>query len=411
MNPPDSRYAVLRNRDFRLFISGLMALSIGMGAQGTAIGWDVYARTGRVDAIGLTAALEALPMLALTLPAGYLADRFDRRIVSSLCLSVAVLCSLGLLAVSWTDGPLGWMFGLLFVDACAMTLARPSRGALLPVIVPREQLARAVTWRTSLMQIAGISGPALGGLLAWLWLPSAYLACAIGAAVAACTLLPIRARQQPMERPERPWKAIVEGLRHLFRTKLLLAASSLDLFAVLLGGATYLLPVFARDILGVGEWGLGVLRAAPAAGAAVMGFTLAHLPPMRHAGRNLILCVVGFGLATIGFGLSTNFWLSAAMLFLTGVFDNVSVVVRGTLLQLLSPDELRGRVTAANWIFVGSSNQIGGVESTLVAAAIGPIGSVVAGGLGSVLVAGVVALWVPSLRRYGALGDLPSKRA
>lgn len=396
---------VLRNRNFRVFMAGVVMMSLGAGAQTMAIGWEIYARTGEVMTLGITALLEAIPMLLLTLPAGYLADRFDRRRVAGVALAIAALNSLGLAYLSWTSGPIPWIYLLVGMDATALTLARPSRGALLPTLVPSKMLADAIMWRSSIMQLTGVVGPALGGLIISLWPTGAYLFCTCGFLIGITTMLALESKQTLMAKGVSPVKSVLEGIGFLLKTRVLFAACSLDLLAVLLGGATYLLPVFTRDVLHAEPWAYGVMRAAPALGASAMALWLANRAPMRHAGRAMLWSVAGFGVATIGFGLSRNVWLSAGFLFFTGLFDFVSVVVRSTLLQLLTPDEMRGRVTAANWIFVGSSNQLGGVESSTVAKFVGPVASVVIGGIGSIFVAGAAALAAPELRRVGSLRD------
>lgn len=396
-------YAVLRQRDFRLYITSVMLATLGIGAQSTVLGWEVYVRSGRVESILHQATIEALAMLLFTLPAGYIADRFDRRIVSAVCFMGGAVASLCLAWLSIAEAPLSNMLIVLAINACALTVARPARGALLAVIVPEDMLAQAVTWRSSLVQIASVCGPAIGGGFAWLWLPGGYFFAAAASITCALSVLPMRTRQVMGQTTGSIVGATLEGIRYLFSQKVLLAACSLDLFAVLLGGASYLVPVFVKDILHAPEWALGVLKAAPAIGAACMAFTLAHRPPLERSGRAMLLAVVGFGIATICFAYSRNLWFSAFCLFLTGFFDNLSVVVRGTLLNLLTPDHLRGRVTAANWIFIGSSNQIGGMESAFLASLIGAVGSAVVGGFGAIAVAAVVWVAAPQLRDYGRL--------
>jgi MFS family permease len=273
-------------------------------------------------------------------------------------------------------------------------------------LVPRDIFENAVKWRTSAFHVSAMIGPALGGfIIAWS-LPAAYLFSAACTAVFMLILSRLSIPPAPRAKPGNMLRQLGEGLHFVWRQKLVLGAISLDLFAVLFGGAVYLLPIFATDILAVGEQGLGWLRAAPAIGAFCMALYLAHAPPMRHAGRTLFLCIAGFGVATILFGLSESFLLSMAMLFLTGGFDNVSMVVRGTLIQLATPNEMRGRVAAVNGIFIGSSNELGGFESGLVAQWFNPVISVVSGGVGTLL---VVAAWTglfPSLRRLHSFGEL-----
>jgi MFS family permease len=301
------------------------------------------------------------------------------------------------------------MYVLLLLDAAFNRVAWPARAAMLPALVPREAFENAVKWRTSGFEIAAMIGPAVGGfLIAWS-VPSAYWLSAgtEGLFIVLLLRLAIPPRAPQEQRPPRGVAGVTadlaEGLGFVWRNKLVLGAISLDLFAVLLGGAVYLLPIFAIDILGVGATGLGWLRAAPAAGALLCALALAHLPPMRRAGWTLLASVAGFGVSTIVFGLSTSFWLSMGMLFLTGVFDNVSVVVRQTLVQLATPDAMRGRVSAVNAVFIGSSNELGGFESGAVAQLVGTRTSVVLGGAGTLAVVCLWSLLFPRLRRLRLL--------
>jgi MFS family permease len=382
--------------------------AVGMGAQGLAVGLELYKRTNDELILGLVGLTTAAPMMLLILPAGYIADRLDRRRIMGVSMLGACCASVGLAVASATVAPIWVMFALLFVGAAASTMGRPARPALLPQLVPKDIFENAVAWRTSVQQLCGMAGPALGGFIAVRSVTAVYAFSAC-AALGFVVVLPFM-RVAPIEgdgktRERAFLREILAGVKFVGRTRLLLATMSLDLFAVLLGGAVYLLPVFALDILNVGEQGLGWLRAMPAAGAFAMALLLAHLPPMKHAGRNLLLAVAGFGAVTIVFGLTTNFWLAMAMLFLTGVFDNISVVVRHTLMQLLTPDAMRGRVSAVSAIFIGSSNELGGFESGLVAKLTTPVISVVAGGIGTLFVVAGTAFASPRLRRFGALAD------
>lgn len=387
---------------------GASLSAIGMGAQGLAVGLELYKRTSDELLLGLVGLTTAAPMMLLILPAGYIADRFDRRRVMALS-TVGVCCSsAGLALASAAVAPVWVMFVLLFFGAAASTMGRPARTALLPQLVPAAIFENAVAWRTSVQQLCGMLGPALAGVIAVRSVTAVYVVAAC-AAMSFVVVLPF-IKPSPAEVADAPaapdfLTELLAGVRFVGRTRLLLATMSLDLFAVLLGGAVYLLPVFALDILDVGEQGLGWLRAMPAAGAFCMALLLAHLPPMRKAGRNLLLSVAGFGAVTIVFGLTKNFWLAMAMLFLTGVFDNISVVVRHTLMQLLTPDAMRGRVSAVSTIFIGSSNELGGFESGLVAKLTTPVVSVVAGGIGTICVVAGMAGASPQLRRFGALSD------
>jgi MFS family permease len=296
------------------------------------------------------------------------------------------------------------IYGVLFLAAVGKAIGWPSRSALLPALVPTEVFANAIAWNTSAFQIAAMIGPALGGLVLVWNRPAAYFLAACCGLIYVVMLLWIKSRPTTRREPA-TLQSLAAGVRYVVATKIILAIITLDLFAVLLGGATYLLPIFARDILHRGAQGFGWLRAAPALGALTMALLAAHLPPMKRAGRAMLWAVAGFGVATIIFGLSRNFWLSLTMLFLTGSFDNISVLVRHTLVQMLTPDSMRGRVSAVNNIFIGSSNELGGFESGLTAKIFGPIISVVAGGIGTIAVVITVTLVWPQVRRFGSLID------
>jgi MFS family permease len=410
--PPAPRhdpYHAFRFRAYRDYLFGSLFVSMGTAAQSVAIGWEVYLRTGQAMSLAWVGLIQAIPMLLLTLPSGVLADRFNRRTIMLVGLAGTGLTSVGLALLSTAHGSIAWMYVLLLLDASFNRVAWPARAALLPMLVPRDAFENAVKWRTSGFEIAAMVGPAVGGfLIAWS-VASAYWLSAITEGL----FMILLARLAIPPREPRPPGArrgiagvtadLTEGLAFVWRKKILLGAISLDLFAVLFGGAVYLLPIFATDILGVGAPGLGWLRAAPAAGALITALALAHLPPMRRAGLTMLISVAGFGIATVVFGLSTSFWLSMAMLFLTGVFDNVSVVVRQTLVQLATPDAMRGRVSAVNAVFIGSSNELGGFESGAVAQLLGPRRSVVIGGVGTLAVVGLWSILFPRLRRLRML--------
>ena len=411
MTLPHDPYAAFRVPRLMRYLCGALLIQVGMGAQGLAIGWDMYQRTGQPLALGLVGGVQAIPMVLLSLPAGWLADRFERSRIIALCLAGVALCSLGMAWVSYARGPILWMYLLLLLDATFMTLQRPASSSIFPSLVPAEIFENAMKWRTSLDQVSAVAGPALGAAIIVWSIPAAYAANAAFAVVFIGLLLSIRLQRSPSAAGAMTLATVSAGVRFVRERRVLLAVMSLDLFAVLLGGAVYLLPVYARDILHAGAGGLGWLRAAPAVGAFCMAILLAHLPPLRQAGRAMLLAVMGFGLATIVFGMSHVFWLSWVMLCLTGALDNISVVVRHTLVQTLTPDHMRGRVSAVNSIFIGSSNEIGGLESGLVAQAFTPAVSVISGGIGTLVVAAIWALAFPHLRQFGALTAAPEAEA
>jgi MFS family permease len=397
-------YAALRHGDYRCLLSAAVLASIGGEVQAVAIGWELYQRTHDAAALGFAGLAQFLPVLLLALPAGQAADRFSRKLLFQLSQLVMALVALGLESLSVEQGPVWVVYLLLLLSGACRAFGAPARSALLPQVVPPRALANAVTWNSSGWQIANVAGPALGGLTVALFhFPAAYLLAALCCLTSALLMFPIRPRVVARPTTSRSLASLLAGIRFVWSSQLLLAAITLDLFAVLLGGATALLPMFAKDILHVGAKELGYLRAAPAVGALVMAIVLAHRPPLRRAGPALLVAVAGFGLATIVFGLSTNYWLSLAMLIVTGALDNISVVVRGTLMQMLTPDEMRGRVAAVNTIFISSSNELGAFESGITAWAFGPVVSVVGGGIGTILVVLVSMLRWPALAQLGPL--------
>ena len=408
-------YRALRVPVFRNFMIATSLVRIGTAAQGLAIGWEVYDRTDQALALGLVGLIQAIPMFLFTLPAGYLADVFDRRKLIILSLAGATVTSVALAAFSYLEASMIWLYTILFLDSTFLRVGWPARSSILPLLVPNEDFESAVKWRTSLMQITGIVGPAVGGFIVAFNIQAAYLLSAFSSAVFILFLSIMRLPPAPRIQPGDMVGQVVEGVRFVWQRKLLLGAISLDLFAVLLGGAVYLLPIFARDIIDLGSTGLspeqalGWLRAAPAIGATAMAFLLAYLPPLRKSGRTLLGAVAGFGLATIVFGLSKNFWLSLFVLALTGAFDNVSVVVRHVVTQMSTPNEMRGRVSAVNAVFIGSSNEVGGFESGLVAQLFTPVISVVSGGIGTLLVVLGWSRYFPDLKNLGSLSSLSAR--
>ncbi len=403
-------YAALRSRDFQFLLAGGILVGVGTETQAVAVGWELYRLTGRPADLGYVGLVQFLPILLLSLPAGHAADRFNRKVLLVAALFLMTLASAGLALLSIGKGPVPLVYLCLFVAGVGQAFSRPIRWSLVPSVVPEEDLTNAVTWNSGGWQIASMAGPAVGGLVVSLTdeAAGAYVLaglCALGCA--ACILV---LRPRPAKRSTEPISlgTLLAGLRFVWRTKPILATITLDLFAVLLGGATALLPVFQHDILQVDAAWLGWLRAAPSLGAIVMAFVLAHRGPLRHPGRDMLWAVAGFGLATVGFGLSRSAPLSFVLLALTGALDNVSVVVRGTLVQTLTPDAMRGRVSAVNTIFISSSNELGGFESGITAQWFGAVWSVVGGGIGSVLVVLAAMLAWPEVLRLGALRPEPS---
>src|SRR6059058_5630184 len=436
---PHDPYAAFRFGGFSLFTAGNLLSITGRLMLAVAVEWEIYARTHSATALGLVGLVIAVPVVTLSLPAGHLADRFSRKHIILVSQVFSGFMSVALALVSWKhlsipaiaplragnhalaaiatiferhhpifhfdDASVPLIYLLLFIGASARTFSWAARSSFFPTLVPRDAFANAVTWNNSVFQIGSVVGPALSGLLiAYVGFPFVYLLDALCAFAFFFLVFPISRSKQIRDRTEaNTWKSLVAGLRFVFGRKVILATITLDLFAVLLGGATALMPIFADQILHCGPVGLGWMRAMPAIGAFMMALVIAHLPPMKHAGEALLWCVTGFGLATILFGLSKVFWLSLGVLFLLGAFDSVSVIIRGSIVQLVTPDEMRGRVSSVNNIFIGTSNEFGALESGLTAALFGPVISVVAGGIGTILVVVGVAWRWPETRKIGAL--------
>lgn len=415
-------YAALREPNYRFFASGWVLASMGLQMQGMALAWEVYDRTNDPLMLGYVGVARALPVLALALPAGQLVDLLDRKKVL-LWTQVAFACASVFLTLgSYYAVSVWWILVLVSLTGCARVFNGPSRASLLPEIVRPDRFHNAVAWNSGVFQLSATLGPLVAGGMIW-WYGKAWPVYA--AAAAACIVFAIcvsRLKPYPGAvghgRTFKGWNALrpsamldgmLDGARHMWREKTVLGTIALDLFAVLLGGATALLPVYAQDILHVGPRGLGALKAAPYVGALVMAVILAHRPPFKRAGRALLWSVAGFGLCTIVFGLSTSFLLSIAMLFLAGALDGVSIVVRHVLVTVRTPERLRGRVSAVNSVFIESSNELGGFESGLVAKLTSPVFSVVSGGIGTVLVVIGMAWWLPELRRLGKLEAPPEE--
>ena len=403
-------YAALRHRAFRWYIVSLFTMVVGSQLQAVVVGWQVYGLTHDPLSLGLIGLAEALPFIAVALPAGYLADRLDRRAISAASRVVLACCSAALLAFSLSRGLLarvgvGPIYATIFVSGIARGILQPARQALSAEIIPRNVYQNAIAWRSSTWQTAAVVGPAIGGLLYGFSGPvTSYGVTVVLLVVALAGFLMVR--YVPAARSlgsASMFAELLSGLRFVWSEHAILAALSLDLFSVFLGGAEALLPVFASEILEVGPQGLGLLRAAPAAGAVTMGIFLAHRPPFRRAGRTMLVAVAVFALAIVGFGLSRSFYLSLALLALSGMADNVSVVIRSTLIQLLTPAQMLGRVSAVNSIFIGSSNELGAFESGVAARLLGAVPAVVLGGSAALAVVGLTARLVPRLRTLGRI--------
>jgi MFS family permease len=422
-SPPDrprgDAYAAWRLMNYRRFAVSWFAMTISRQIESVAItvyiGVYVYAQAkDKAAALGILGLVQALPAMLLAIPGGQLADHLDRRSVLAATLGVTSLIAAGLSAACFFHTAIYWIYLLLIFNSVCQALGAPSRTALLPWIVPPEHFSNAVSWNTTIFRVGSMLGPALGGLV--MALSADYgVTIALGLVFAGRLFALAGIVSLPMHRPESRQSSIsleslVAGIRFVFRHKMILATISLDLFAVLLGGATYLLPVFALDILHFPKEDVGLivglLSSAEAVGAIAMAVAIAHLPPIRRPGWTMLQAVAGFGVATIVFGLSRNIWLALAAMFVIGALDNVSVVIRHTLIQMLTPDDMRGRVSAVNNVFIVASNDLGGLESGLTAQFFGTIPSIVGGGIGTLLVVvGCAWIW-PEILSIGSLADL-----
>ena len=399
-------YAVLKLKDFRLFLSFRFFMTIAAQMQSIIVGWQVYQLTHDVLSLGLIGLAEALPFISVALYSGHIADRFNRKKII-IWFELLFLLSSGLLLLI-TFHPTGFfgIVGILPIYLCvaisgiARAFIYPATIALMAQIVPRSLYTNSSTWNSTTWQIAAITGPAIGGLLyGFFGIKVAYSAVIVFMLISVILLSNIRSRPVPaINEEETILQRLANGIRFVFSNQLLLGAMALDMFAVLFGGATAMLPVFAGEVLKVGPEGLGLLRAAPMAGAVLMSMVLAFRPPMVRAGRLLMIGVAGFGISIICFALSKNFYLSMVLLAFSGMFDNISVVIRSATMQLVAPDEMRGRVASVNSIFIGSSNEIGSFESGVAAKLMGLIPSVIFGGIMTLGIVGATAKWAPKLR-------------
>jgi MFS family permease len=406
MSTTSSPYAALKIRDYRYFISARFCTTLAIQIQAVVVAWQVYEITKDPLSLGLIGLAEAIPSISVSLYAGHIADIVQRKKIILLCLGTLFLCSGSLLFFTLEPGQFLLSYGVLpiytviFISGIARGFMTPALFAFMPQLVPRELYSNAITWNSTLWETASLSGPPLGGLLyGFFGISVAYTTDVL--LVFAGLILAFLVTDKPLP-PSTTEEGIVEkikaGLRFVYNNKIVLSAISLDLFAVLFGGAVALLPIFADTILHVGKVGLGFLRAAPGVGALLMALYLVHHPIKQNAGKLLLYCVAGFGVCIIFFGLSTNFWISMFLLMMSGVFDCVSVIIRSTLLQTLTPENMKGRVSAVNHIFIGSSNEIGMFESGLAASMFGVVRSVVLGGFMTLVVVGATSWFSKSLR-------------
>ncbi len=379
--------------------------SIAFQMMSVAIGWQIYSITHSAFALGLVGLAQFLPMFVLTLVVGHVADRYDRRTIALVCQAIQGAAALTLCIATWRDATsVGLIYTLAAIGGAARAFESPSMAALLPNLIPRAQLQFATAWSTSANQTAQILGPAMGGLLYGLGALLVYGVVSVAFAGAALALASIRIEQAVRMRTPLTIESLFSGIAFIRSKPVILGALSLDLFAVLLGGATALLRVFARDILHAGPWALGVLRAAPAVGALAGSIYLAHFPLRRRAGAALFGGVIAFGIATIVFGVSRNIYVSLLALAALGASDVISVVVRTSLVQLQTPDTMRGRVGAINSLFIGTSNQLGEFESGMTAGLFGAVPAVLIGGVGTIAVALLWMRFFPALRATKSLG-------
>ena len=399
--------SAFRHRDFTLFWVSLITEGFALQMAFVAIGWQVYAVRGKALDLGLVGLAEFLPLLLLALPAGQLADRVPRRWLLTVMLALNVVTLLGLLAVTRHGTQQVWPFFVLaFVQGIGSAIGAPAGRALTPSLVPEEILVSALAQRSIAFQISAVAGPAVGGILFALRAELVYAVAIVLALVALGCVLAMRSGREPAAEGAAGIDEVLAGVRLIRRTKVLLGAISLDLFAVLFGGAVALLPVFAKDILEVGPVGLGFLRTAPAVGSLVSAVLISRYPIRRHAGPLLFGVVAGFGVSMIVFGLSRTMWLSMLALALGAGLDMVSVVLRSTILPLVTPDELRGRVNAVEMVFISASNELGAFESGVAAALIGAVPAVVLGGIATIAVAGAWWKLFPALARVDRLDEL-----
>ena len=401
-------YAAFRIPAYRRYFIGNLTFILGLQMLKVAVGWEMYERTGSALNLGYVGLVQYVPQLLLVAIAGHVTDVYNRKRVLMGAVMLVATAAIGLALNSALKGPTWVMYLCLLATGTARAFWMPARSAFLPRIVPMSIFSNAVSWNTSGFEISSFIGPALGGLLIGYagGVTTVYVVNSISVTIFVILLAGVSYKHQPqVVRTPISLSSLSAGFHYIWKTKVVLSVMMLDMFGVLLGGATALMPIYAKDILKVGAKGLGWLLGAPSVGAFTSALVQAHMGPLRKAGRTILLAVTFFGLATVVFGLSKSFILSLVMLFTLGVCDNISVVVRSTLVQIATPDDMRGRVSALNGLFIGTSNELGAFESGAVANIFGPVASVVIGGIGTMVVAGLTAWFSPQLRQYGRLGD------
>ncbi len=411
LSPTGDRFAAFRHPSYTRFFFARFLLSFSQQIVSVAVGWQMYDQTGSAIYLGLIGLVQFLPSLALILVTGSVADRHNRRAIASICSLVSALCTLALLGMTITGSfsPI-LVFAVLLIFGIERAFMTPAVQSLAPNLVPEKDLSNAIAWNSSSWQLAAITGPVLGGLLYGVSASTAYMVAVIFSALGAILLYTIPKPPQKTTGEAKNWDMILGGFRYIREEKVVLGAISLDLFAVLLGGATALMPIFARDILTLGPWGLGLLRSAPGVGAIIMAIFLAAYPLKHKAGLYMFIGVAIFGVGTIVFGFSTNTEVSIAALAIMGAADMISVYVRESLIALWTPDHLRGRVNAVNMVFVGASNELGEFRAGTMASAFGAVPAVIIGGVGTLAVAALWASGFPKLRKIDTL-DAPIREA
>jgi len=408
--PRTDPFRALRNRNYRFFALGFICGSTGLQMLAAAVLWELWVRTKDPLWLGYSGLARAAPVILLSLPAGHLADIVSRKTVLVVTQSLFALMAAVFALSSWLHGPNWLLLVLLFASGVVRAFNGPARASLLPLLLPRSRFENAVTWNGAIFQFAALAGPLIAtGMIAWLGgTAPVYAASAILCSVFAVNTVFLRPRSAPRSGARFTPRAMLAGMVHITREKTIFGAITLDMLAVLFGGATALLPYFASEVLGAGAIGYGLLRAAPNAGAIVVALVLAARPRLSPAGPMLLGSVALFGLTIIGFGLSTSLPLSIALLALGGAADNISVIIRHVLVQTRTPNQLRGRVSAVNTVFIECSNELGAFESGFVAWWISPFVSVVSGGVGTLVVVGAVALCFPALRRLREMREIDS---